>query len=380
MTGLRVLQVAQKPQRRGAEIFASHLSEELRRCGATVRTAYLYPHPGAAALILEPGDVVLDGRENHPAETRLGFHPRLLSRLRRTVHDFHPDIVQVNGSRSVKYGALAGRLDRRPWGLVYRNIGDPRQWIRSRGQRAFYRWAVMPRIDGIVGVSEETLSAVKTFYPLAVPTARIPRALDVGRFKPARSREEVRRDVSSPPDAPVLLFVGSLTPEKRPDRLLRILALVRRHLPDTRLWVLGDGPVRDDFLRQCRDLDLAGSISMFGARTDVADFMAAADLLLVTSDTEGIPGVAIEAGASGLPVVATRVGGVQECVIEGQTGLLAEVTDENGFAAAVLRLLDCPASRAAMGDQARRWVSESFDLRVVAQQYLQFYERVLSAG
>ncbi len=380
MTSLRVLQVAQKPQRRGAEIFAHHLSGELRRQGAVVRTAYLYPFVDESALALGPDDVVLGGREDHLAETRLGFHPTLLGRLRRTVREFRPDIVQVNGSRSVKYGALARRLDWRRWGLVYRNIGDPRQWVQSRAQRRFYRWAVMPSVDGIVGVSDETLSAVKAFYPLRVPTVRIPRALDLGAFKSERTREQVRDDTSSPHDAPVLLFVGSLTSEKRPDRLLRVLAAVQRQRPSTRLWVLGDGPKRNEFLQQCEEEHLGASVSLFGSRSDVADFMSAADVLVLTSDTEGVPGVALEAGASALPVVATRVGGVAECVVEGETGLLAEVTDEDGMAAAILSLIDCPTSRAAMGARAERWIRERFDLQVVALEYLAFYERVLATA
>ena len=82
----------------------------------------------------------------------------------------------------------------------------------------------------------------------------------------------------------------------------------------------------------------------------------------LTSDTEGIPGVILEAGLMGLPVVATRVGGVPECVLANETGILIDTDDEEGLAEAVLMLLKNPLKRKEMGKRAERWISENFTI------------------
>lgn len=375
---MRVMQVVHKPQRRGAEVFASELSAQLRGRGCDVRSVYLYPHAGPAALPLEPTDVALGGREDHPWEHVFGVHPGLLKRLLAEISEFQPDVVQVNGARTVKYGAMARLLARGAWPLVYRNIGDPREWVRGWRQRVFYRTVVMPAIDGVVGVSDATLKNLRAFYPLRIPMVRIPRAVDVTSFAATASREQVRATVQVPVTAPVLLFVGSIAQEKRPDRLLRVLAKVLQRVPGARLWVVGDGPLRREFEAQATADALAEAVTMFGVQDRVADFMAAADVLLLTSDTEGTPGVVLEAGCVGLPAVATRVGGVEDCVIDRQTGLLAAPADEEGLAAAVLALLDDAQLRSRMGQAARRHITDAFDLGVVASQYVRLYEDVLA--
>ncbi|MGH9246587.1 MAG: glycosyltransferase, partial [Acidimicrobiales bacterium] len=374
---LRVLQVVTAPQRRGAEVFAHQVSAELRNKGCEVRTAYLYPYDGEEKLPLVDGDTVLGRREGHLLERVPGLNPGVLVRLRRTIAEFKPDIVQVNGSRTVKYGAAARTLDGRGWALVYRNIGDPQKWVRARRHRLVYQRMVMPRVDGVVAVGEMMVDRVRSFYAITAPVVKIPTAVDMGRFLPHRTRAEVRGQVAVDEGAPVVLFVGSLTNEKRPDRLLRVFSEVQETVRDVRLWIVGNGPLRESFEREAIRSRQWERITMLGTRADVADFMHAADVLVLTSDTEGIPGVVLEAGAASLPTVATRVGAVAECVLDGRTGLLADADDERGLAKAVVRLLLDPFARKQMGIDARGWVAESFSLDGIAREYIDFYRLVL---
>jgi glycosyltransferase involved in cell wall biosynthesis len=377
MTGpLRVLQLAQKPQRRGAEVFASQLSAALRSLGCEVQSAYLYPYEGGAPLPLGAGDTVLAGRPAHPLERAIGVNPGLLREVRRTITAFQPDIVQANGARTVKYAALAKGRGSVAWRLVYRNIGDPARWMVGARQRFFYRHAVMPRLDGVVGVSDATLAGVRARWSIQGPVVRLPRAIDADAFLPSRSRAEVRAALATPADAPVVLYVGSLSADKRPDRLLRVVASVAAELPDVRLWMAGDGPLAAQTTADAARL-LGPSATLLGMRDDVADLMYAADVLVLTSDTEGIPGVALEAAAARLPVVATDVGGVAECVVDGVTGAVRGADDEAGLAAALVALLTDPAGRSAMGEQGRRRVVEQFSLAAVARSYVDFYGEVL---
>lgn len=126
---MRILQLVQKPQLRGAEMFASQLAQWLSNQGHVVRSVYLYPYSGPAGLPLRAEDRVLDGREQHPLETCPGWHLGLLLALLGAIRRFDPDVVQVNGARTVKYGALARSYHRGGhWCLVYRNTGTPRVW------------------------------------------------------------------------------------------------------------------------------------------------------------------------------------------------------------------------------------------------------------
>jgi glycosyltransferase involved in cell wall biosynthesis len=369
---VKVLQVVQQPQRRGAEVFAADLSRALRTAGHEVSTAYLYPHHGEAALPLGPDDVVLGDRPDHPAERLLGAQPALRRALRARIATVAPEVVQTNGARSLKYAALAkGR--QASWALVYRNIGEPGAWLRGWRQRLFYG-RLMTRVDGAVAVSEATFAGLQQVHRLDVPVVRIPRSVDVEALTPATGREEVRRRLGTPEDAPVLVAVGSLTTEKRPDRLVRVFDAVRRDHPGAELWVLGSGPAAGPLEARATP---GGPIRLLGVRDDVSDHLHAADLLLLTSDTEGVPGVVLEAGAVGRPAVATRVGGVTECVVDGETGLLADPEDETALARATSDLLADPARRQALGDAARRLVAERYSLAAAAERYVELYRRLV---
>ncbi|HEX2254617.1 MAG TPA: glycosyltransferase, partial [Thermoanaerobaculia bacterium] len=216
---MRVLQIVNRAQRRGAEVFALELSRELERTGHATRVVALY---AGGDLPLRPGDASLGGRAEHPLERLPGIHPGLLRRLARAVEAFRPDVVQVNGSRTVKYGSLLRRLRAGSgWALVYRSIGTPGDWLRGRLHAGLYRRLVISGVDGIVAVSAATRGDLEARYAPRAPVAVIPRGVDVERFVAAEERAVLRTRLGTPESAPVLIALGSLSREKRPDRLLR---------------------------------------------------------------------------------------------------------------------------------------------------------------
>jgi glycosyltransferase involved in cell wall biosynthesis len=374
---MKVLQIVQKPQYRGAEVFASQLSQRLCEQGHDVRIACLYHHKATKGLRLRSQDSILAGQENHPFEKIPGFNPFLLHQLFKVITKFKPDVVQVNGARSVKYGAMARHFNRDGrWVLIYRNIGNPQDWVRGWHYRSLYRKLIMPRIDGIVGVSQNTLQSVKHSYRLSIPMTHIPRGIAPETLIPKRTKDVVRREEETPLEAPVILYVGGLTPEKRLDRFFRVVHRVLENIPNLRVWVIGEGFHRTELERQIKKIGLVDTVYLLGVKENVADYMSAADLLLLTSDTEGMPGVILEAGWLGLPVVATRVGGVPECVLEGGTGLLVQPDDEVGLVQAVVQLLQQPETRRQMGRRAREFVQERFTIDKIAPKYLEFYQQV----
>lgn len=377
---LRILQIVQKPQRRGAEVFAFQLSQALRRQEHRVQIAYLYPFHGTNALPLCSDDFILNGQENHFFEKTPGFHPYLLQRLVHLIKQFKPDIIQVNGSRTVKYGAFARYCDPQgDWALIYRNIGNPNDWVRDWYHRFFYERLVMPKLDGVVGVSQTTLQNLLDFYSLSVPTAQIPRAIDPTMLRWNKRPGEIRQSSQTPEQASVILFVGSLTKEKRLDRLLRIVSKVKISLGEVKAWIVGDGPMRAQLEQEALFMGLADTVQFLGVKSNVADYMHAADLLLLTSDTEGIPGVILEAGFLELPTVATCVGGVPECVTHGKTGILVGPEDEAGLVQSVQNLLQNAEERYRMGKAAKEWIEKKFTIDKIVMNYIEFYESVLKS-
>lgn len=374
---MRILQLVQKPQRRGAEIFAFSLSSHLLEQGNQVCTAYLYPESGPHQIPLRDGDLVAGTSENDPLEHLVGCNPSISRRLSQTIHDFRPHVVQVNGARTVKYGALLRFLANNKWVLVYRNIGDPKKWVQGWRRKLFYRSLIIPRVSGIVAVSAATLNSLKSVYGYAGPSTIIPRGVDPNTFIPLKTKGFIRDMLQTPTSAPVLVFAGSLTHEKRLDRLLRIMKNVCNELPDTYLWIVGAGPLRTDLETQAEQLGLTSRIRFTGIQDDVASFLGAADLAVLTSDTEGTPGVILEAGLLSIPAVATRVGGVPECVQEGKTGMLLEPDDEKGFSGAILSFLLDIQKRISCGIQAREWVLSSFAMDRITSRYLEFYMYLL---
>ena len=370
---MKILQIVSEPQRRGAEIFARQLSERFEAMGHATSIVYLYPGRTEHGIPLREQDRCLEGDRGSLLERIPGFDPLLVLKLLRVVDEEKPDVVQVNGSRSVKYGCLARRLRRRqPWKLIYRNIGDPRSWIRGGLKAWIYSKILIPATDGIVGVSGASLQAVLEIHGYRGPAVHIPRAVEVENFSAAESREEVRARLGTSHDTGVLLFVGRLSREKRPDRAVRLLLEIhRRGIDKTELWFVGEGDIP-----QVDGSSPGLRVRAFGVQEDVTPFLEAADLLVLTSDTEGMPGVILEAARQELPCVATRVGGVAECVVEGETGLLVEPDDERALADAAAGLLADPGRRQDMGRAASDWVRQHFDLDRISESYIDFYVSV----
>ncbi|MGH9857298.1 MAG: glycosyltransferase family 4 protein, partial [Acidobacteriota bacterium] len=362
-----------------AEVFAFQLSQELRRHQHDVRIAYLYPYKGANRLPVEhPENILLDGSEGSFLEKVPGFHPLLLRRLNQRIADFKPDIVQANGARTVKYGAFAARKQQDHSSvLIYRNIGNPQDWLKGPLRSVFYQKFVMPRVDGIVGVSQKTLERVLNFYQLSIPSAHIPRGIDASALISTQNRQSVRKAYSIPEDTPLLIYLGSMTREKRPDRFLRIVRCVKERIPQIQAWLVGDGPLKEQLQKETASEGMTETVRFVGLQTQVAPFLLASDLLLVTSDTEGIPGVILEAGLLGIPAIASSVGGVPECIQNNRTGILVDPENEEAFATAVMELLQESSRRNEMGERAKDWMNQNFEIRKVALQYLEFYKKVL---
>ncbi|MBM4363336.1 MAG: glycosyltransferase [Deltaproteobacteria bacterium] len=371
---MRVLGLVQQPALRGAEVFAAQLAETLRDAGHDARTLFLYDGRGAAPP-LAPGDLCLHGDPGAPLE-RVFVGPATFRRLTRAVADAEPDVLLLHGARTLKYGALLSRVTpRRRFAAIYRNIGNPTDWLRAPLRRAAYRGVIYGALDGVVALSETSQRALRDELGVRAPVEVIPNGVSPAALAPRKPRGALREQLLTPEDAPVALFVGSLSREKRVDRLLRAFALTRAEAPEAHLWIVGEGPLRSELQALAGTLALGAAVTFCGSTSDIGSYYAAADVLALSSDTEGIPGVVLEAGHAGLPVVSTDVGSVRAAVTDGETGVLVPRDDEAALARALTALFRDRAARARLGGQAAVRVAREFTMDRIAARYLTFFER-----
>jgi glycosyltransferase involved in cell wall biosynthesis len=176
----------------------------------------------------------------------------------------------------------------------------------------------------------------------------------------------------------VLLGLGALSAEKDPLGQLEVAAAVLAGRPDGRYLVAGDGPLRAELEAAVRAKGLGDQIVLLGVRADVADLLAASDLLLLASRTEGMPACVIEAGMAGLPVAGYALAGIPEVVVDGVTGVLAPPGDSGGLVRRAVALLNDAAARRRMGHAASARCRAMFDIRPIASRYVDLYQRVAS--
>ncbi len=372
---MRVIQLVQQPALGGAEVFAAQLRSALHGRGHAVRMLYLYSCADEASLPLESEDILLNGNRRSWLERFPGVHPGLLGRLRTEIKRFAPDIVQLNGARTVKYGVACRTLGCTSSLFVYRNIGDLRHWLRDPLRRYYYR-LLLRRLDGMIALTHDNVQHLRTLANDRVPVGTIPNGVDTDALVRNQNRDEIRHARGAAAGAFVLVYVGRLSPEKRVDHAIRLLSNLVASGVEAQLWIVGEGPERHALEALTVQLGVRAVVRFEGAMPAVGPILGAADCALLLSDTEGIPAAVVEAAALGIPMIATNVGGVSGSLLDAETGFLVERGDIAGATAAALSLAGAPHLRLQLGRAARRH-ARRFEISSVAKSYESFYEGLM---
>lgn len=355
----------------GGERVVAHLAKALRE---------LHVHTDVVCLE-EEGSLGDDLREQgispHVLGSTTGWDIKAIARLRKLLKSLRPDVVNVHDRSSLPYLAAASPLGR--WPIVYTAHGllfNARREPQRRYRLAL-RWATRA-----VAVSQEVADrhteqlrwqGLWDIIPNGVP--------DAGASPGGRSR--VRCELSIPDDAIVFLAMGNVREEKgfedllaAADRLVGMacdqpfVCLIAGNLPDT-AYCRG---IRE----QREQLGLAGHVKLLGYRGDGDALRAAANAFVLSSRSEGLPMVVLEAMMAGLPIVATRVGGVPSALEEGHAGLLADPRDPDELAGRMAELLTDADLRARLGSAARERALAEYSVRTMARRYLETYAAAVS--
>jgi glycosyltransferase involved in cell wall biosynthesis len=177
-----------------------------------------------------------------------------------------------------------------------------------------------------------------------------------------------------PHGAPLVGNVAALAPHKGQRHLVAAAARVVRELPDARFLIVGDGELRDTLEKQIKTLALDRHVFLTGFRADALSLMKSFDLFAMSSVTEGLGSVVLEAMACRRAVVATRAGGLPEVVNDGVTGLLVPPQDDEALAQAIVSLLRDPSRRQTMGDAGYARVASEFSIEKMVSETVRVYE------
>jgi glycosyltransferase involved in cell wall biosynthesis len=353
-----VLHVIPTAVARGAQREARAIADRLERPGVR--------HHRILSLFAAQREVEVDyelahGGGRNPAT---GMDLRLVLRLRRCFGRLDPALVVAHGGDPLKYVVPASLGRRRP--LVYYATGT---FARSDSRSRVALWGTMVRRAAVVAAEgQEVLEECRRLWRIPDPRLVLaPNGRDPEEFRPRAPSAEPEQEKT-----PVIAFVGALNSGKRPDVFIEVVAELRRRGLHLRAVVCGDGPLAGTLTQPA---ERAG-VELLGVRPDVAEVLREADIFLFPSlpTGEGMPGVLIEAGLSGLPVVATAVPGVNMIVAEGSTGYVVEPNDFGAMVESTSRLVKDPGLRRQMGSAARLRCEHRFSVEKVAATWSSFIE------
>jgi sugar transferase (PEP-CTERM/EpsH1 system associated) len=350
------------------------------------RTGQRYRH----AIICLAGFGAMRARLTDPdvlclaLDKRPGKDPGCYWRLWRLLRRLRPDLVQTYNLGTLDL-ALVARL-----AGVTRVVHAEHGWDVSdphgenRKYRALRRW-LAPCIARYVAVSADLARWLRDVVGIApAKLALIPNGIDTARYgsNPAARATRPLLHAFAPPGTRLIGTVGRLDAVKHHAGLIDALHALCARDPDhgrtLRLAIVGEGRERPALDRRTRELGLEDQVRLLGDRDDVPALLAEFDAFALPSIAEGIPLTVLEAMATGLPVVASRVGGVGEAVVDGETGTLVPPADSAALAAALARYLDDPALARRHGAAGQARARAHFSVGAMVAAYAALYDDLLA--
>jgi len=293
----------------------------------------------------------------------LGF----IGRLRRLIRSEKPDLLHVHSRRGDLLAALAGRLENLPM-IHSRRVDNPPRWADTRIK--------FPLFETIVTISEGIRDVL---VEAGVPAERVvcvPSAVDTGRYRPGGDEAWFRSEFGLAEGETAIGMIAQLIPRKGHEVLFDALPAVLERHPQTRVLLFGQGPMEAELRTSVRARGLGDAVIFAGYRSDMARVIPGLDLVVHPAWMEGLGVSLLEAAACGVPIVATRAGGIPEIVKDAVNGRVIEPGDSAALASAIVDLLDDPARRRELGQAGRRLVLARFSVEAMVEGNYRVYRQV----
>lgn len=290
--------------------------------------------------------------------------------IRKLVQKHGIDIVHSHGYKTDFYGYAAAR------GLRVGLMATSHNWTGKTPLMRIYEMLdrlVLRNFQKVIVVSDDVAARLRRWGVSANRISRICNGVDIQRYEEATPalRRELRLG-----RGPVVGFVGRLVPDKGGAVLIRAARRVLDSCPDARFVFVGDGPARSDWELLVRDHGIAEKVFFTGAREDIPAVYASLDILVLPSFLEAFPMCLLEGMASGIPVIASRVGAIPTLIDHESTGLLVEPRDVDGLASEILRLLHDPMLANRIAEKGQAHVRKHFSSSHMAKNYIHEYQQL----
>jgi glycosyltransferase involved in cell wall biosynthesis len=288
-----------------------------------------------------------------------------LLRISRILAASRATIVHSWAFHANVYAAAGGTLARTPVRLG--SMRESYDYLRGRA----IRWVGFRGLDGVVTNCRANIEELRDV--VSIPVHVVCNGVDIPNQSLGTGRAEVRARLGIPVEARVFGTIGRMDGNKNHAMLLRVFARVAAKHADARLVMIGDGPLRTELAQQANALDIARQVCFTGPVPRASQYLPAFDVFCLTSYTEGMPNVLMEAAAAGVPAVTTSCATISDVIDDGIHGFVVSIDDDARFAARVEELLASPRLMRQMGDAARCKMSRDYSIAAMASQMMDVY-------
>lgn len=358
---MKILQLIHKIQNRGAETFACQLSNHLLSLDHEVKVVALYN--GKAQLPFENEIIVLNQSSSNKAINFQGW-----KKLAKIIKDFNPDVIQANSGDTLKYSVLSKLVFGWKVPLVFRNASEAGRYLKSPLQKGFNKF-LYKNVDWVISVSEFSKKDLISHFSFLKGKTEV-----IGVGLESNNNQKFRELV--PTDKKHILHVGGFSFEKNHSGLLDIFQKVQKKNNNVHLHLVGDGFLRAEIERVVQIKNLENNITFYGFVNDPLSFIEAADVLVLPSIIEGLPGVILEAMGCKTPVVAFNVGGISE-ILNDKTGKLITSGDSESFSKEIVETLK--AENNGLIESAYDLVTSNFLNSQLTLKFVNSYQKLVLA-
>lgn len=356
---MRIVQLIQKPQARGAEIFTSQLSSALASMGHQVLLITLFE-----------GDYELpfNGKQIH---FQLSIKNRLWAfgawkKLGGVLKDFNPDIVQANGADTLKFSVFARLIVSANYKLIFNNGGVVSYYVNSFLKKAFNQY-LFRKVDGLISVSDYSKFDLDKF----ISTPKFHRVIPIGIELPVSNSSNIQTTYQ------IVVHIAGFTPEKNHEEVLQIFEKFLEIKPDSQLWLIGDGPLKQAIENLVEQTAYSEKVRFFGAISNPFSLIPKNAFLILPSKIEGVPAVILEAFYHQIPVFAYDVGGIPDLVKNLKTGMLIHYGKQTSFVNSMVNYLEFSKEQQnRLLQNAQEVVFSKYQNLDVAFRFEEFYKEV----
>lgn len=364
---LRVLHVVDSLEMGGLERVTTDLAKAQHAQGDEVTVFSIQSTQGLKQELVDAGITVIEGHKSGTLDRRV------LLTLRHTIRTRAIDVVHAHNFVPNYHAAIAmlGMWRKPPQVCTCHDMGSR---LSNPKLRWLFQWSLR-RTAHVAMVGQQVHNRyVDSGMVSAARATTVLNGIPVDRFTGSQARRtQARQALGLPDEVPVIGAVGRQVPLKNHHRLIEVLPDLRRKHPSLKLVLIGDGECAPALQEQVHALGLDDAVQLAGARDNVADLLPAFDVFALPSQTEGLSIALLEACATGLAVVASRVGGNPEIIQENQTGLLVPADDNDALRTTLDRLLGEPALRHRLGEAAGQWVRNHASVKALQEAYERCY-------